>query len=111
PADSNGRFARYERLDGISGALGWAQPAAPAAPEFRNIAWGTNRPVRYRVRVEPGARKRVVLGFCESYKPRLNERVAAMTVEGAPTQVADLALTGARHTPQIFVFQRSEERR
>lgn len=105
PAGSDARFARYERLDGISGALGWASPSAPAAPEFRNVAWGVNRALRYRVRVEPGAAKRVVLGFCESYKPRLNERVADLRIEGAPAQVADLALTAARSAPQVFVFE------
>ncbi len=107
-ADSNARFPRYERLDGISGALGWAQPTVPCSPEFRNVAWGTNRPVRYRVRVEPGARKRVVLGFCESYKPRVNERVAEMIVEGASTQVADLALTAPRNAPQVFLFEAAD---
>lgn len=104
-ADTVARFPRFERLDGISGALGWAQPSAPCSPEFSNVAWGINRPIRYRVRVEPGARRRIALGFCESYKPRLNERVAAMHVEGAPGQVADLALTAPRHAPQVFLFE------
>ncbi len=110
-ADSHTRFARYERLDGLSGALGWAQPAAPSSPEFRNVAWGINRPIRYRVRVEPGAKKRVVLGYCESYKPRLNERVAAMRIEGAPEQIADLALTAARNLPQVFLFEAADANR
>jgi hypothetical protein len=110
-AGSDARFARYERLDGISGALGWAQPAEACSPEFRNVAWGTNRPLRYRVRVEPGARRRIVLGFCESYKPRLHERVAALHVEGSPLQTADLALTAARHTPQVFEFAAADQDR
>lgn len=110
-AATDSRFARYERLDGISGALGWSQPTTPAYAEFRNVAWGINRPIRYRVRVEPGARKRIALGFCESYKPRLNERVAAMQVEGAAEQVADLALTAARHLPQIFLFEAADGNR
>ena len=108
PEATNGRFARYERLDGISGALGWAQPTEPCSPEFRNVAWGINRPIRYRVRVEPGAKKRIVLGFCESYKPRLNERVAVMRVEGAPEQTADLALAAARNAPQVFLFEAAD---
>lgn len=103
-ADTGLRFDRYERLDGVSGALGWAQPAVPCSPEFRNVAWGTNRPIRYRVRVGPGARHPVALGFCESYKPRLGERIALMTVEGAPPQTADLVLTAPRHHPQVFLF-------
>ncbi len=110
-ADTNGRLGAYERLDGISGALGWAKPSSPTSAEFRNVAWGINRPIRYRVRVDPGARRRVGLGFCESYKPRLNERVAGMHVEGAPLQVADLALTAARHAPQVFLFSASDANR
>jgi hypothetical protein len=104
PAASLAHFPAYERLDGITGAKGWAKPREEAAPEFSSVAWGTNRPIRYRVRVTPGAAKRVVLGFCESWKPRLNERVAAMQVEGAPVQTVDLALTAARHAPQVFTF-------
>lgn len=108
PAETAARFPRYERLDGISGALGWAQPEGACRPEFRNVAWGVNRPVRYRIRVEAGASKRIALGFCESYKPRLNERVAAMHVEGAPRQVADLALTAPRQAPQVFLFDAAD---
>ncbi|MBI5693341.1 MAG: hypothetical protein HZC55_24955 [Verrucomicrobia bacterium] len=104
-APSRASFPRYERLDGITGALGWARPTVSCGPEFRNVAWGTNRPIRYRVRVDAGARKRVALGFCESYKPRLHERVAAMHVEGAAPQTADLALTAPRHAPQVFLFE------
>lgn len=105
---TSGRFPLYERLDGISGALGWAQPSSACSPEFRNVAWGINRPIRYRIRVEPHAKKRIVLGFCESYKPRLNERVAALHVEGAPAQIADLALTAARNVPQVFLFEAAD---
>ena len=107
-SETSGRFPLYERLDGISGALGWAQPSSACSPEFRNVAWGTNRPIRYRIRVDPHAKKRIVLGFCESYKPRLNERVAAMHVEGAPEQIADLALTAARNVPQVFLFEAAD---
>ena len=104
-AGSNGRFGAYERLDGITGALGWAAtPTVPADTAFRNVAWGITRPIHYRVRVAPNARKRVVLGFNESYKPRLNERVAWMRVEGAPDQQVDLALTARQHEPQVFLF-------
>lgn len=101
---SNGRFGAYERLDGIGGALGWASPNLPADSAFRNVAWGITRPIHYRLRVDPSARKRIVLGFAESYKPRLNERVAWMKVEGAQDQTVDLALTARRNDPQVFLF-------
>jgi hypothetical protein len=104
PAVSNGRAGAWERLDGITGALGWAKPAANVSPEFRNVAWGVNRPLRYRVRVEPGAAKRVMLGYCESYKLRLSDRIADMQVEGAAPLQLDLALNAPLNQPQVFLF-------
>ncbi len=108
PAASNGRFGTYERLDGISGALGWARPNGPADSAFQNVAWGITRPIHYRLRTEPGVRKRIVLGFAESYKPRLNERIAWMKVEGAADQTVDLALTARQNDPQVFLFDASD---
>ena len=105
PAISDGRTAAWERLDGITGALGWARPAAGVSPEFRNVAWGITRPVRYRVRVTPGAAKRVMLGFCESYKLRLGDRIADMQVEGATRLELDLALNAPLNQPQVFLFE------
>ncbi len=107
-AVSNGRTDKWERLDGITGALGWAKPMADVSPEFRNVAWGVNRPVRYRFRVPPGAAKRVMLGFCESYKLRLGDRIAEMHVEGAPVLVLDLALNAPLNQPQVFLFDAAD---
>ena len=104
PAVSNGRTEAWERLDGITGALGWAQPADNVSPEFRNVAWGITRPVRYRVRVTPGASKRIMLGYCESYKLRLGDRIADMQVEGASPLQLDLALNAPLNQPQVFLF-------
>ncbi len=108
PAVSNGRADQWERLDGITGALGWARPAADVSPEFRNVAWGINRPVRYRFRVPPGAAKRVMLGFCESYKLRLGDRIAEMHLEGAPVLALDIALSAPLNQPQVFLFDASD---
>lgn len=108
PAMSDGRGTGYERLDGITGAAGWAHPPAGAAPEFRNVAWGINRPLRYRVRVAPGAAKRIALGFCESYKTRLGDRIAEMHVEGAPVCAPDLALNAPLNQPQVFLFDAND---
>lgn len=104
PAESNGRTPNYERIDGISGAIDWANPPQGTSPEFRNVAWGNNRPVSYRVRVPAGAAKRLMLGFCESYKKHLFQRTATMEVEGAPVQHVDLALNAPHHQPQVFLF-------
>lgn len=104
PAESNGRTAAYERLDGISGAPDWAKPADDVSPEFRNVAWGITRPIHYRVKVASGATKRVMLGFCESYKAMLFQRTASMNVEGASEQHVDLALNAPHNQPQAFLF-------
>lgn len=109
PAVSEGRAAQYERLDGISGVPYWAQPAEGVSPEFRHVAWGNNRPIAYRVRVPAGAAKRLMLGFCESYKKYLFQRTAVMEVEGAATQSVDLALNAPHHTPQVFLFDARDE--
>jgi len=109
PAESNGRTPAYERLDGISGVPHWAQPVEGVSPEFRYVAWGNNRPVAYRFRVPAGAAKRVMLGFCESYKKYLFQRTATMEVEGAATQAADLALNAPLNSPQVFLFDARDE--
>ena len=109
PEESNGRTAQYERLDGISGVPHWAQPAAGVSPEFRNVAWGNNRPIAYRLRVPAGAAKRLMLGFCESYKKYLFQRTAVMEVEGAATQSVDLALNAPLNQPQVFLFDARDE--
>jgi len=109
PAVSDGRTPDYERLDGISGVPHWAQPAEGVSPEFRHVAWGNNRPVAYRLRVPAGAAKRVMLGFCESYKKYLFQRTATMEVEGTATQAVDLALNAPHHAPQVFLFDARDE--
>lgn len=104
PAISEGRSKAYERLDGITGAESWAKPPATVSPEFRNTAWGITRPIRYRVRVKKGEAKIIMLGFCESYKLILNQRIAEMHVEGAAPLVIDIPLNGPVNQPQVFLF-------
>jgi hypothetical protein len=101
---SIGRTKDYERLDGISGAIDWAKPGEGVSPEFRNTAWGITRPIHYRIKVSAGAAKRIMLGFCESYKSMLYQRTAHMDVEGAPAQIVDLALNAPHNLPQVFLF-------
>jgi len=108
-AASEGRTPDYERLDGISGVPHWAQPAAGVSPEFRHVAWGNNRPIAYRIRVPAGAAKRLMLGFCESYKKYLFQRTATMEVEGAAPLAVDLALNAPHHAPQVFLFDARDE--
>lgn len=92
-----------ERIGGLNGCINWARPAADVDPAFRNVAWGTNRPIRYRVKVKAGSRKRVALGFCESYKPRAGTRIIELQVEGAEPVTID-PLQDRKQNEILFPF-------
>lgn len=95
----------YTRLLGYTGSLGWAEPAIAADPAFNNVAWGTVRPIHYRLNVPRGSRKQVVLGICESYRIRSGMRIMDFHVEGAEVQHVDPLVTGRTDEPQAFIFQ------
>lgn len=101
--------ARVKRLNGLNGAVGWAAPEGVADPAFRNAAWGVNRPIQYRVQIQPESRKRVVLGICEPYKPRAGMRILELRVEGAAFQTVDPMAEGRRNLPQVFLFEAHDE--
>ncbi|RIK73046.1 hypothetical protein DCC62_18300 [candidate division KSB1 bacterium] len=101
--------ARVKRLNGLNGAVGWAAPEGVADPAFRNAAWGVNRPIRYRVQIQPGSRKRVALGICEPYKPKAGMRILELRVEGAAFQTVDPMAEGRRNLPQVFLFEAHDE--
>ena len=96
--------AKVIRLGGVSGAPDWAAPEEGVDDAFRNVAWGTNRPILYRVNVRPGSRHRVALGLCESYKPRPRMRFLELRVEGAPSIVADPLADSVKNRPSVFLF-------
>jgi hypothetical protein len=91
------------RRGGITGAEGWAPVPPGTDPAFRNVAWGTNRPIDYLLPVRAGAKKKVALGLCESYKPKTGMRVLDLRVEGSARQIVD-PYAAAGHTPQIYLF-------
>lgn len=101
--------ARVRRLNGLNGAVGWAAPEGVADPAFRNAAWGVNRPIRYRVQIQPGSRKRVALGICEPYKPKAGMRILELRVEGAAAQIVDPMAEGRKNVPQVFLFEAHDE--
>lgn len=111
PSPSNGTGNGWRRLDGIAGTTDWASPAEGVSPEFRNVAWGVNRPIHYQIHVGDRGSRTIVLGFCESYKRTLNQRIADMRVEGAPAQIVDLVLNAAPNQPQVFLFAASDANR
>jgi len=89
---------------GLTGALAWASPEGTVDPAFRNVAWGTNRPIVYEIGVQRGSRKRVVLGICESYRTTPTLRMMEFHVEGAPITTVDPLVAGARNQPLVFFF-------
>lgn len=92
------------RLEGTVGSPGWASPPEDADPAFVSVAWGPNRPVRYRLRVPPGSRQRVVLGFAEGHRTQPGQRVFRLEVEGSDDVEFDPIATGTRDEPQVVVF-------
>jgi hypothetical protein len=92
------------RLGGLTGAAGWATPPAGTDPAFRNAAWGTNRPILYRVRVAPGSSKRVALGICEPYKSVTGQRVMELRVEGAPIRTVEALKDTQKNRPYVYLF-------
>jgi hypothetical protein len=103
-AESRSRYDGFMRLDGISGAMGWPVPDRICDPAFRSVAWGTNRPLRYRIAVAPGSCHQVVLGFCETYRKKERPRVLNMHVEGATVRHEELFVASAQGKPQVFRF-------
>ncbi len=100
---------KLRRLGGLNGAPGWASPPAGCDPAFRNAAWGTNRPILYRVRVPAGSSRLIALGFCEPYKGTKGQRVLELRVEGAPPVTIDALKDNVKNTPYVYFFNARDE--
>lgn len=99
---------RVTRRGGLNGAMAWCTPPPYADPAFRNVAWGTNRPITYQVRVSPGAAKRIAFGLCESYKQRPGGRLIELRVEGADPLTVDPLVDGERNRPYVYLLDGSD---
>ncbi len=102
---------KVQRIGGLNGCIGWATPAGNVDPAFRNVAWGTNRPIKYRVKVAPGSRKQVALGVIEPYKPKPALRDLELRVEGARTRRVDPLQDGKNNQPYVYWLQAKDEDR
>ncbi|HID76508.1 MAG TPA: hypothetical protein EYP56_10980 [Planctomycetaceae bacterium] len=107
PADL--QAVRRQREWGCTGGVvampGWAKPSRQCDPAFRNISAGMGGvPITYRFAVEPGAKRTVVLGFCESFHPSAGIRPVLTQVEGAATRSVDPIQSWGRHVPGVERF-------
>jgi hypothetical protein len=88
---------------------GWAKPAVDCDPAFQNIRAGMGGvPVAYHFKVEPKAKAKVVLGFCESFWAQAGQRPLICQVEGAPAQEVDPVERWGQHRPGALLFAASD---
>lgn len=104
---------REEREWGCTGGVralpGWAKPNAECDPAFRNISAGMGGvPITYRFAVEPGAKRTVMLGFCESYHASAGIRPVVALVEGVEKASVDPVDAWGRHVPGVVRFDAAD---
>jgi hypothetical protein len=105
---------REERAWGTTGGSsalpGWAKPNKECDPAFKNIRAGMGGvPITYMFHIEPGERRKVVLGFCESHWTMAGQRPLMVRVEGAPEQDIDPIAEWGQHGPGCLVFDAADE--
>ncbi|HEY5910550.1 MAG TPA: hypothetical protein VJA21_08100 [Verrucomicrobiae bacterium] len=92
--------------DDAASLPGWAHPASACDPAFANIRAGLGGvPISYRFKVEPGATRKVFLGFCESHWAVAGSRPVVCQVEGALAKNIDPLAAWGRHIPGAVEFQ------
>ena len=88
---------------------GWARPAVDCDPAFKNIRAGMDGvPILYHFKVDPKAKVKVVLGFCESHWSQAGQRPVICQVEGAPSQEVDPLARWGQHRPGAILFAASD---
>jgi hypothetical protein len=91
--------------DDATALPGWARPAVDCDPAFQNIRAGLGGvPILYHFKMDPKAKVKVVLGFCESYWAQPGQRPLICQVEGAPTLEVDPLARWGQHRPGAVVF-------
>jgi hypothetical protein len=88
---------------------GWAKPAVDCDPAFQNTRAGIGGvPIVYHFKVDPKAKAKVVLGFCESFWAQAGQRPVICQVEGALTQEVDPLARWGQHRPGAVLFDASD---
>lgn len=103
PKTGNRLTDRVSRFTGINGARGWVIPPDSLDPAFANVAWGTNRAIRYQVDVEPGQSYKVATGFLEGWKSTAGARPLEIHVEGSPVITIDPLADGVRGKAYVHI--------
>lgn len=99
---------RVSRLDGLNGARGWARPSPELDPAFANVAWGTNRAIRYQVDVSQGQSYKVATGFFEGWKSTAGARPLEIHIEGSEVQTIDPLADGIKGIAYVHVIDGSD---
>lgn len=99
-----GEPSAVRRKLGLTGGIAWADPPEGTDPIFRNVAWGTNRPILYEFDVKPGGDRRFAVGICESYRTIPGLRMMEFHIEGAPVRTIDPIAEGERNQPVVAFF-------
>ena len=82
----------------------WAQPKGECASCFQHVLVGFGQPLVFRVDVEPGSARQIVLGLIEGWHAEPGKRPLRLAVEGAPEQRVDLVREHGRNTPVAIAF-------
>jgi hypothetical protein len=104
PKPSSRLNDRVHRLDGLNGARGWAVPSEGLDPAFANVAWGTNRAIRYQVEVEKGQTFKVATGFLEGWKSTVGARPLEIHIEGSEVRTIDPLADGIKGIAYVHVI-------
>lgn len=99
----------WGRVPGVRPLPGWGKPAGECDPGFRNIVAGFGEiPIAYEFAVEPGAKRTVVLGFCESHWTASGTRPVTIQVEGAAAAECDPVGAWGHNVPGCLSFEAAD---
>ena len=98
-----------ERVDGGGTNQNWANPKTPCDPAFRNIAVAMGGSVHYRIRAAAGEKYTVVLGLCEGWHAKPDQRILDLRIEGKTRRTVDMVAEHGRNVPVLFPFEARDE--
>ncbi len=104
PKPSSRLNGMVSRFDGLNGARGWVRPSSDLDPAFANVAWGTNRAIRYQVDVDRGQSYKVATGFLEGWKSTTGARPIEIHIEGSEPRTIDPLADGIKGKAYVHVM-------